>query len=192
MSLTLSNFSASTAAALRIRSPAFFSADAEPCGPLRSSLLTLSPCYSRPGSACYPSLFGRASSAKTRGFHTQLDEGPSNLKTELNLGKETTLDNARDQLPAPRGATPRYSPRGTPEAVRTTSRFPEPPHPRKPPPPEPPPSSLPTPARWLACRVLAHVRVTFACNHLDPSGVSSCSHQLTTALSLNLLYFLFT
>ena len=46
--------------------------------------------------------------------------------------------------------------------------------------------------RWLACRVLAHVRVTFACNHLDPSGVSSCSHQLTTALSLNLLYFLFT
>ena len=61
------------------------------------------------------------------------------------MGKETTLDNARDQLPAPRGATPRYSPRGTPEAVRTTSRFPEPPHPRKPPPPEPPPSSLPTP-----------------------------------------------
>ena len=58
VSLTLSNFSASTAAALRIRSPAFFSADAEPCGPLRSSLLTLSPCYSRPGSACYPSLFG--------------------------------------------------------------------------------------------------------------------------------------
>ena len=29
-----------------------------PYGPLRSSLLTLSPCYSRPGSAWYPSLFG--------------------------------------------------------------------------------------------------------------------------------------